>query len=63
MGRVILKERGQVTIPAKLRKSLMLETGDLLEIEVMGTYIVLKPLQVVERGAESSQGTPEEPGV
>ncbi len=63
MGRVILKERGQVTIPAKLRKSLMLETGDLLEIEVMGTYIVLKPLQVVERGAESSQGASEERGV
>ncbi|MFQ5988661.1 MAG: AbrB/MazE/SpoVT family DNA-binding domain-containing protein [Candidatus Methylomirabilales bacterium] len=63
MDRVILKERGQVTIPAKLRKSLMLETGDLLEIEVRGTYIVLKPLQVMERGPESSPGSPEEAGV
>lgn len=57
--RVILKERGQITIPAKLRKDLMLEVGDLMEIEVRGTYIVLKPLHVTERGVSVSEGSPE----
>lgn len=56
MFRVILKERGQVTIPYKLRKKLMLNPGDLLEIEVKEGYIVLKPLQVIERGTDTSGG-------
>lgn len=46
-----MKDRGQVTIPAKLRKDLMLRTGDLLEIEVKGRHIILKPLTVIEREA------------
>lgn len=50
MYRVILKDRGQLTIPAKLRKSLGLTEGDLLEVEVRGGYIILKPLEVLERG-------------
>lgn len=62
MVRVILKERGQITIPSKLRKNLMLEVGDLLEIEVRGGHIVLKPLHVVERGGDRSEGSPEGPG-
>ncbi|MFQ5657328.1 MAG: AbrB/MazE/SpoVT family DNA-binding domain-containing protein [Candidatus Methylomirabilales bacterium] len=49
MVRISLKERGQLTIPAKLRKDLMLETGDLLEVEVRGGHIILKPLTVIER--------------
>jgi len=49
---VVLKDRGQLTIPAKLRKNLGLRTGDLLEVEVRGAYIVLKPLEVLERGQD-----------
>lgn len=52
MFRISVKARGQITIPAKLRKDLMLRAGDLLEIEVRGGHIILKPLAVVERGPE-----------
>ncbi|MGH7381201.1 MAG: AbrB/MazE/SpoVT family DNA-binding domain-containing protein [Candidatus Methylomirabilales bacterium] len=60
MFRVVLKDRGQLTIPAKLRKSLGLRAGDLLEVEVRGGYIILKPLEVLERGAETMEESPEE---
>ncbi len=59
--RVVLKDRGQVTIPAKLRKTLMLRSGDLLEIEVRGGYIILKPLQVVEREGDRPENSVEGP--
>ena len=58
--RVILKDRGQLTIPAKLRKNLGLRAGDLLEVEVRGGYIVLKPLEVQERGAGRVEESAEE---
>ncbi|MGH7377282.1 MAG: AbrB/MazE/SpoVT family DNA-binding domain-containing protein, partial [Candidatus Methylomirabilales bacterium] len=53
MSRVILKGRGQITIPIKIRKTLGLDTGDLLEIEVSRGRIVLTPLQVVQRPREA----------
>lgn len=53
--RVVIKDRGQLTIPAKLRKSLGLRVGDLLEVEVRGGYIVLKPLEVLERAADKAE--------
>lgn len=56
MSRVILKGRGQITIPAKIRKDLGLDAGDLLKIEVSRGRIVLIPLQVVERASEGEQG-------
>jgi hypothetical protein len=34
--------------------------GDLLEIEVRGGYIVLKPLDVLERRADRVEESPEE---
>jgi hypothetical protein len=34
----------------------MLNPGDLLEMEVKEGYIILKPLQVIERGTDSSVG-------
>jgi len=57
MFRVTLKERGQITIPSKLRKKLMLKPGDLLEIEIKEGHIILKPLQVIEKG-KNSKGDP-----
>lgn len=62
MLRVILKDRGQITIPAKLRKTLTLRAGDLLEVEVRGGHIILKPLQVLERETERQEDSPEGPG-
>lgn len=62
MVRVILKERGQITIPAKLRKNLMLQVGDVLEVEIRGAHIVLKPLHVTERGRGESEDSPEGQG-
>lgn len=56
MSRVILKGRGQITIPAKIRKHLGLDSGDILRIEVSRGRIVLIPLQVVERASEGEQG-------
>ena len=55
MSRVILKGRGQITIPAKIRKTLGLDTGDLLEVEVSRGRIVLIPLQVVQRSRETEE--------
>lgn len=58
--RVVLKDRGQLTIPAKVRKSLGLRTGDLLEVELRGGYIVLKLLDVLERGQDRVEPPHEE---
>jgi len=56
--RIILKDRGQVTIPARVRKELMLKSGDILEVQVTEGDIILKPLEVVERGG-GPEGDPE----
>ncbi len=55
MSRVILKGRGQITIPVKIRKTLGLDTGDLLEVEISRGRIVLIPLQVVQRPREAEE--------
>jgi len=39
----------------------MLDSGDILEVEVKEGYIILKPLQVVERGPERPEGVAEGP--
>jgi AbrB family looped-hinge helix DNA binding protein len=55
MSRVVLKGRGQITIPVNIRKTLGLNTGDLLEVEVSRGRIVLIPLQVVQRPREAEE--------
>lgn len=42
-------EKGQVTLPAKLRQEIGLETGDYVRVEKEGSRIVLTPQAVVER--------------
>jgi len=49
MPKVKVKDKFQVTIPAKIREELGLQVGDLLEADVQGNAIVLKPQMVVER--------------
>ncbi len=68
MFRATLKERGQITIPAKVRKNLLLNPGDLLEVTVKEGSIILRPLQVVGRAedkaedkVEGAEGADEEP--
>lgn len=58
MFRLILKDRGQITIPAKVRKQLSLKSGDILKLEVKEGYIVLKLLDVVERQGEVLERPP-----
>lgn len=58
MIRLILKDRGQITIPARIRKQLTLNSGDILKLEVKEGYIVLKLLDVVERQAEVLERPP-----
>ena len=45
---LVVSSRGQITLPATLRKRLGLKTGDVLILEDRGTEIVLKPGIVVE---------------
>ena len=51
MPLVKIKEKFQVTIPTALRKAVRLSVGDLLEAEVKGNTIVLKPKALVDREA------------
>jgi len=41
----IIKSRGQVVIPKKIREAVHVEKGDEFEIEVVGETIVLKPIK------------------
>lgn len=46
--RVLVRQRGQLTIPRKLRESLSIEDGDTLELLPIGDTLVIapRPLQV-----------------
>ena len=45
---LVVSSRGQITLPALLRKRLGLKTGDVVILEDRGSEIVLKPGVVVE---------------
>ena len=45
---LVVSSRGQITLPAMLRKRLGLKTGDVLILEDRGSEIVLKPGVVIE---------------
>jgi len=49
MRLVKIKQKFQVTIPAKIREQLHLEEGELLEATTRGSTIVLTPKAVVNR--------------
>src|ERR1019366_7117835 len=49
MPLVKIKEKGQLTLPAKLRERHGLAVGDYVEIMEEGSRIVLVPQEVVER--------------
>ena len=49
MPLVHVKKNYQVTIPSRLRDALKIKEGDLMEAEIEGGSIVLKPKSVVDR--------------
>ena len=51
MALVTVKDKFQVTIPSRLREQLPLAVGDILEAEIEGGTIVLRPKAVVDRAA------------
>jgi len=42
-------ERGRILIPKGIREKLMLKTGDILSIEVVGESIVIRPIRNIEK--------------
>ena len=55
MALVTLKPKFQVTIPAKLRKGLNLQEGDLMEATIAGDGILLRPKDLVDRSAAANR--------
>ncbi len=59
---IVVKKKGQTTIPAKIRKKLKIEEGTRLEVIETDGGILLKPKKSIWNmiGAYSQFGTPEE---
>jgi AbrB family looped-hinge helix DNA binding protein len=55
MALVTIKDKFQVTIPAKLRERIGVRSGDLMEATVEGDGILLRPKAVVDRAAVADQ--------
>lgn len=51
---VKVKEKFQITVPAKMREELHLEVGDLLEATVQNGVLKLSPKRVIDRNLEQS---------
>ena len=45
---LVVSSRGQITLPAGMRKRLGIESGDVMILEDRGHELVLKPAAVVE---------------
>lgn len=59
---IIVKKKGQTTIPVRIRKKLKIEEGTRLEVIEIEDGIILKPKKSIwdMLGAYSQFGTPEE---
>lgn len=59
---IVVKKKGQTTIPARIRKKLKIEEGTRLEVIEADGGILLKPKKSIwdMLGAYSQFGTPEE---
>ena len=44
-----VRKNAQITLPAKIRKKAHVEEGDILEAEVRGDEIVLKPKKLIDK--------------
>ena len=45
--RVVLREKGRITIPATIRNALGVRSGDQLEVSTKDAAIVLKPVRTI----------------
>ncbi len=48
MVRTALRAKGQITLPADIRKAVHLEEGDLLEAEITSEGILLRPQKLID---------------
>jgi len=48
MGTIIIRGKGQLTIPAEIRAAAHLEEGDPLEVELVPEGILLRPRKVID---------------
>lgn len=55
MALVTVKPKFQVTIPAKLRRDIDLNEGDIMEATLVGDGILFKPKEVVDRVATANR--------
>ena len=55
MPLVTVKQKFQITIPARLRKGINLHEGDVMEATVVGNGILLRPMDVVDRNATADR--------
>lgn len=51
--RAVLKDKGQVTLPKRVRQKLGAETGDIFEVEIVAGKVVLTPQRLSAAGAAS----------
>ena len=49
MTLVAVRSKFQVTIPSRLRRSIALQEGDIMEATILGDGILLRPQEVVDR--------------
>lgn len=55
MYHVKVKHKGQVTVPARIRKKMKIDEGALLEVEERPEGILLKPLPEIKAGKPVGQ--------
>lgn len=48
MSRVVVRGKGQITIPSDIRKAAHLEEGDSLELEIVAEGVLLKPRKQID---------------
>ncbi len=53
MSRATLKDKGQITLPAAIRRQLDARTGDLFEVELVGEKVIMTPQKLVSSGRKA----------
>jgi AbrB family looped-hinge helix DNA binding protein len=48
MAKAVIRGKGQVTIPASIRRAVHLEEGDPIEVELVADGILLRPCKVID---------------
>ena len=48
MAKTVIRGKGQVTIPASIRRAASLEEGDPIEVELVEDGILLRPRKVID---------------